>query len=75
MQIRLPDGTRKARRFKRTDPLQAIFDFIDIGEGASQPGSYNLINSYPRKAFSDGMSVSLEDAGITSDTALFIEPR
>ena len=27
--IRLPDGSRFQRRFRLTDPLPALFDFID----------------------------------------------
>ncbi|GAX75728.1 hypothetical protein CEUSTIGMA_g3171.t1 [Chlamydomonas eustigma] len=73
--IRLPDGSRLSRRFCKTDPLQAAFDFVDVQSQAVtfRPGSYNLINSYPRKVFSDGTRSTLEDSGITSDTALFLE--
>jgi hypothetical protein len=74
--VRLPDGSRKARRFLADHPLQAVFDFIDVqlnGEGI-KPGTYNLVNSYPRKVFTEGSGGSLADAGITADTALFVEP-
>ena len=27
--VRLPDGTRPARRFRHTDPLRLLFDFVD----------------------------------------------
>lgn len=27
--VRLPDGTRPARRFRQTDPLRLLFDFVD----------------------------------------------
>ncbi len=75
-QVRLPDGSRLARRFRKTDPLQAVFDFIDVQQKgvAFKPGSYNLVNSYPRKAWVDGTAGSLEACGVSSDTALFLEP-
>jgi hypothetical protein len=28
--VRMPSGSRKARRFRSTDPLQALFDFVDV---------------------------------------------
>lgn len=27
--MRLPDGTRPARRFRQSDPLRLLFDFVD----------------------------------------------
>lgn len=42
---------------------------------AHLPGSYSLVVSYPRKVIVDGTPGSLEDSGITADTALFLEPR
>ena len=69
-------GSRRSRRFRRADPIQAVFDFVDLEVNGDpfKPGTYSLINSYPRKAFCDGSSLSLEAAGITADTALFLEP-
>ncbi|KAF5836913.1 hypothetical protein DUNSADRAFT_5244 [Dunaliella salina] len=57
--------------------LQAVFDYVDLQHQAAsvKPGTYNLVNSYPRKAFADGTPGSLADVGITADTALFLEPK
>lgn len=30
LQVRLPDGTRQARRFRQSQPLEHIFDHIDV---------------------------------------------
>uniref|UniRef100_A0A7S3VHV4 UBX domain-containing protein n=1 Tax=Dunaliella tertiolecta TaxID=3047 RepID=A0A7S3VHV4_DUNTE len=75
--IRWPDGARQSRRFRKSEPLQAVFDYVDLQHQAVsvKPGTYNLVNSYPRKAFADGTPGSLTDAGITADTALFLEPK
>jgi hypothetical protein len=97
--VRLPSGQRKGRRFRPSDALQAVFDFVDVeccssntaGAGADAaagggsaggcehpsgitPGSYRLVSQFPRKVFVEDGSSSLQDAGITSDCALFIEP-
>lgn len=82
--VRLPTGSRKARRFLPSDPLQAVFDYIDVecaaaadgqeAEGGCgiKPGSYRLVTQFPRKVLTEDDS-SLQDAGINTDTALFIE--
>jgi hypothetical protein len=102
--VRLPDGARRARRFSKAAPLQAVFDFVDVssasgGGGTSSgggtgggsaggsrpeggdaqeggrlaPGSYRLVCQFPRRKYEEGQGGSLEDAGLTSDTALFVE--
>lgn len=93
--VRLPDGSRKGRRFRQGDQLQAVFDFVDVqcsgadaaaaadgsgggagsdgGCGGVKPGGYRLVTQFPRKVYVEGSAQSLADAGITSDSALFIE--
>ncbi|GAB2274001.1 hypothetical protein Dimus_008771 [Dionaea muscipula] len=72
--VRMPDGSRRGRRFLRTNKLQSLFDFIDVGR-AVKPGTYRVVRPYPRRAFSDGDSnVSLSELGLTSkQEALFLE--
>lgn len=94
--VRLPTGSRKGRRFLPSDPLQAVFDYVDVecaGAGAGEaqeqqgaaaggeasgcgvkPGSYRLVTQFPRKVLTEDTTSSLQDAGISTDTALFIEP-
>jgi hypothetical protein len=63
-----------------------VFDFVDVecaaaaeGQGEAEgscgikPGGYKLVTQFPRKVFAEDSS-SIQDAGITTDTALFIEP-
>ena len=40
--IRMPDGSRKNRRFRKDDTLQALFDFIDVNSDV-KAGSYQLV--------------------------------
>ncbi|GER30379.1 UBX domain-containing family protein [Striga asiatica] len=72
--VRMPDGNRRGRRFLKSDKLQCLFDFIDVGRTV-KPGSYRLVRPYPRRAFSDGDSTSsLHDLGLTSkQEALYLE--
>ncbi|XP_061955262.1 plant UBX domain-containing protein 8-like isoform X2 [Populus nigra] len=72
--VRMPDGSRRGRRFLKSDNLQAFFDFIDIGR-VVKPGTYRLVRPYPRRAFSDGESaLTLNELGLASkQEALFLE--
>jgi hypothetical protein len=72
--VRMPDGSRQGRRFLRSDQLQVLFDFIDISK-TFKPGTYRLVRSYPRRAFTDEECLmSLNDVGLTSkQEALFLE--
>jgi hypothetical protein len=43
-------------------------------EGARRPGSYRLVTQFPRRVYEEAQgSSSFGDAGITTDTALFLE--
>ncbi|XP_010255516.1 PREDICTED: plant UBX domain-containing protein 8-like isoform X2 [Nelumbo nucifera] len=72
--VRLPDGSRHGRRFLKSDNLQLLFDFIDVGRGV-KPGTYRLVRPYPRRAFGDGeSSLSLSELGLKNkQEALFLE--
>lgn len=72
--IRMPDGSRCGRRFLKSDKLQSLFDFLDVGR-VVKPGAYRLVRPFPRRAFTDEESTSsLSDLGLTSkQEALFLE--
>ncbi|KAL8266549.1 hypothetical protein R6Q59_003893 [Mikania micrantha] len=40
--VRMPDGSRHGRRFMKTDKLQYLFNFIDVGR-VVKPSTYRLI--------------------------------
>lgn len=68
LQVRMPDGSRRSRRFNKFDPLQALFDFVDVSGGVI-PGSYRLVRTYPRRAFSEESGEetrSFEELGLSS---------
>ncbi|THU55434.1 hypothetical protein C4D60_Mb11t06490 [Musa balbisiana] len=74
--VRMPNGSRRGRRFLKSDKLQFLFYYIDIGK-VVKPASYRLVRPYPRRAFTEGESeLSLSELGLTSkqegiSTALF----
>lgn len=75
--VRTPDGTRKERRFLRSDRISLLFDFVDSGPcGGAEPGGYNLVMLYPKRVFTlsgDGCT-TLHEAGITGrQESLLIE--
>ncbi|XP_024515464.1 plant UBX domain-containing protein 8-like [Selaginella moellendorffii] len=72
--VRLPDGSRHGRRFRKSDKLQNLFDFIDLSR-AVEPGTYRLVRQYPRRAFTgDDHAASFDSLGLTSkQEALFLE--
>ncbi|KAM3190143.1 hypothetical protein ACQJBY_068380 [Aegilops geniculata] len=72
--VRMPDGSRQGRRFLKSDQLQVLFDFIDISK-SFKPGTYRLVRSYPRRAFTnEECQMSLSDVGLSSkQEALFLE--
>lgn len=79
----MPDGSRLSRRFRRSDALQAVFDYVDLAVAAAapaaaapaapRPGGYSLVAQFPRRVLSDGRPGSLADAGLSGDTAFFVE--
>jgi FAS-associated factor 2 len=45
--VRLPDGSRKERRFLAADTVCDVFDFVDTLE-SSGDDNYSLVSNYPR---------------------------
>ncbi|KAJ8477499.1 hypothetical protein OPV22_021226 [Ensete ventricosum] len=72
--VRMPDGSRHGRRFLKSDKLQLLFDYIDVGK-VVKPSSYRLVRPYPRRAFTEEESqLSLSELGLTGkQEALFLE--
>ncbi|KAE9459574.1 hypothetical protein C3L33_08580, partial [Rhododendron williamsianum] len=87
IQVRMPDGSCKGRRFLKSDKLQSIFDFIDVGGGSSPAltdcfalsrgftSEYNQVRPYNQRALSDGeTALTLNELGFTSEKeVIFLE--
>ncbi|CAI9759410.1 unnamed protein product [Fraxinus pennsylvanica] len=71
--VRMPDGSRMGRRFLKSDNLQYLFDFIDVGR-VVKPGTYRLVRPYPRRAFTVGDNTStMNELGLTSKQEALLE--
>ncbi|RDX64931.1 Plant UBX domain-containing protein 8, partial [Mucuna pruriens] len=75
--VRMPDGRRLEQRFDIADKVQVLFDFVDIVGfvGQQRPGTYRLVKSYPRRAYSiNDCSSTLSEVGLSNDSeTLFLE--
>lgn len=71
--IRLPDGSRLTRRFRVSDTIRSIYDFVDVNEPAGlELGSYHLVTNYPRQAHPEN-DVTIEEAGLEAQALLFVQ--
>nr|XP_011469064.1 PREDICTED: uncharacterized protein LOC101293230 isoform X2 [Fragaria vesca subsp. vesca] len=72
--VRMPNGSRLSHRFRKSDKLQLLFDFIDVSS-VVEPGTYRVVRSYPRHAFTTKNSLlTLRELGLTNkQEALFLE--
>jgi len=72
--FRLIDGSRLTRRFKSTEKLQVVYDFLDSLDNLADklPERYALVTNFPRKTFTE-KNMNLSEAGLVPQSALFIE--
>ena len=56
--VKLPDGSRKDRRFLSEDTVNDVFNFVDTLEGLGE--KYSLVSNFPRRVYS-----RVEDAAVT----------
>lgn len=81
LMVRFPTGGRLTRRFRASDRLSAVFDFIDVSSGKNgvpgldiKPGSYNLVSQFPRQVFEEGGQFTLGEANLGhKQAAMFVE--
>jgi len=70
--VRLTDGSRLQRRFKKTDTLKIVFDYVECNQ--EYDGEFDLVTNFPRKIFTD-RSLSLEEAGLYPHASLFVQEK
>ncbi|XP_068707194.1 FAS-associated factor 2-like [Montipora foliosa] len=72
--IKLSNGKRLERRFLKSNPLHALYDFVFCDE--ESPAEFVLVSNFPRKIYAlDSASEhqTLEDAGIEANALLFVQ--
>ncbi|XP_039129975.1 plant UBX domain-containing protein 10-like [Dioscorea cayenensis subsp. rotundata] len=71
--VRFPNGERREQSFPKTDKIHSIYKYIDSLD-IPGIGGYQLISSFPRKVYGhEQLEMTLEEAGLHPNTALFLE--
>jgi FAS-associated factor 2 len=73
--VRLPDGGNAQRRFGAGDSVQRLYDWVDSLEGF-ECLRYSLVAAFPKRVFDaagEGGRVTLADAGLVPQGALFVQ--
>jgi len=76
--VRLPTGGQVSRRFRRDDPLDTVFNFVESDAAVTvgvDRGEYTLGMNYPKRTFTaTDAQLSLSEAGLTGRReALFLQ--
>ncbi|KAI0223569.1 hypothetical protein LSAT2_025258 [Lamellibrachia satsuma] len=71
--LRTFQGRRHTRRFKTSDTVQTLLDYMTT-VGYHQK-VYTLMKSFPRRNLSDDLSHTLDELGLTSSLVLNVEER
>lgn len=69
--LRLPDGRKVVRRFRDSDQIQVVVDFVVYETGLSED-EFQLIVPYPRKVLSN-REATLADYSLITKAALIVE--
>jgi hypothetical protein len=62
--VRMPDGTRAARRFRLSDPVSLLFEFVDAKGAGGVQGGYQLVTQFPRRVISRPEVEGQEQQGV-----------
>jgi len=71
--IRLLDGSKVQRRFRSSDKLQLVFDFIDTKQETPM-NMCQLSTNYPKKIYND-LDQTLKEAGLTPQAMVFVSEK
>jgi len=75
LQIRLPDGARLSRRFRKQEQISSLFDFVDghmTSEELLDIVEFKLVSHYPKRVHAE-MSRTLQESGFFSQDLVFVE--
>jgi hypothetical protein len=74
IRLQFPNGSKVARKFSPTDPLQAMRDFIDlyVADNNLALVNYSMSANFPKRTFED-LGVNLQDAQLHSADTIYIQ--
>jgi len=84
LRLQFPHGKKMDRRFRGSDTMQVVRDFIDVSvaeaaeeEGGREGGrklvNYSLSTPYPKRTFGEEVGMSLAEAGLHSADTIYIQ--
>ncbi|KAJ3412089.1 FAS-associated factor 2 [Chytridiales sp. JEL 0842] len=76
LSIRLPSGERILRRFKETDKLELLYNFVESHDLSplDLEADFVIVNTYPRKVLVD-QSLTLKEAGLCPSASIVVEEK
>ena len=76
LNIRLPSGQRKVRRFFQQDTIESVQNYIETCPLDPIPFESDviLVNTYPRQLFTD-LSLTLKQANLVPNASLIVEEK
>mmetsp|Transcript_787 Transcript_787/g.4911 ORF Transcript_787/g.4911 Transcript_787/m.4911 type:complete len:158 (-) Transcript_787:1309-1782(-) len=73
--IKLPDGSRKLRKFHATATVEQLYDYVDSLEELHSV-QYQLHSNFPREAYGRNLKdKKLEEVGLCPNAMLFLQPE
>jgi len=78
IKFNLPNGNNLRRRFKATDLLQHVRDFVEVSLDDMEDNTienFELVMNFPKKRFSrdDDHSLTIKEAGLVPQAVLFVQ--
>jgi FAS-associated factor 2 len=76
LSLRLPSGERLIRRFRTSDTVKNLYDFVETRDLTPLPieSDFVLVNTFPRKIYKD-MSQTLQESGLAPNASLIVEEK
>ena len=73
--IKLPDGSRKLRKFHGSATVEQLYDYVDSLEELHSV-QYQLHSNFPREAYGRNLKdKTLEEVGLCPNAMLFLQPE
>ncbi|KAJ3298243.1 hypothetical protein HK104_010951 [Borealophlyctis nickersoniae] len=76
LSIRFPNGERRVRRFRATDKIQLLYDYVESSDLSplDLEAEFVVVNTYPRKMYTD-LSITIQEAGLMPSASIIVEEK